>query len=114
MKKSSQVRLENLTLVIDKFYDGVARRMALDYEVQQTQISRYYSKTQSKRGISDSFARAIEVKHGLGDGWMDTDHSASQVSVDRSDLDLLVVWRQLSPEFKAGMMAQMKALAEKN
>lgn len=67
----NEIRRENLRYLIDRDYEGIDRKLALKLKVQPTQISRYFSKSKSRRNISDEYARKIEKASGLDEGWMD-------------------------------------------
>ena len=75
MPTNDEIRRENLRLVIDQYYAGVARRLALALGKQATTLSRIYSSNpEHRRNVGNAMARQIEQLHGLPEGWMDQVH----------------------------------------
>jgi len=73
--ENKEIRRLNLRGVIDHYFDGVDRRLALALDKQPSEISRLFTKNEeSKRNISDVFSRKIEKLVDKQLGWMDTPH----------------------------------------
>lgn len=74
----SEIRLKNLTKIIDEKFRGVRADLARAINVAPNNISRYYaSSARDKRSISDDTAIAIEDAIGKPRGWMSQEHDLS-------------------------------------
>ncbi|WP_395490859.1 helix-turn-helix domain-containing protein [Cedecea davisae] len=74
MKSISDIRRENLTEVIRRYFDDNQTRMAESMGVQQSVISRW---VKGHRNVGNSSARKIEEVSGRPKYWLDTDHVLS-------------------------------------
>lgn len=73
----NQIRLNNLTIILDEKFNGVRAALARKMEIAPNNISRYYSDNpKDKRNISDDAARLIESAAGKERYWMDRAHDA--------------------------------------
>lgn len=71
-----QINLINLRKLIDERFSGNKAAFARDLGVAPNVVSRWFADTKkdNSRAISRSYARKIEEKHGLEEGWMDILH----------------------------------------
>lgn len=79
MKSISDIRRENLTEVIRRYFDDNQTRMAERMGQQQSVISRW---VKGHRNVGNASARKIEEISGRPKFWLDTDHVLS-MSDDR-------------------------------
>lgn len=110
--ENKEIRKLNLRAVIDNYYDGVDRRLALAMGKQANEISRIFTSNQnSKRNVSDHFAREVEKLISKPTGWMDTPHPALW---NGSDLDLVTTMSDLADTLStAEKAALVKILLDK-
>jgi phage repressor protein C with HTH and peptisase S24 domain len=74
IKEIKAIRLERLRQLIDDRYNGNAGRCADFMGMKRPQLNRWLTPNEETRqGISEDSARAIEMKHGLPRGWMDSE-----------------------------------------
>lgn len=80
MKTSTEIRRENLNILIER-YGSIANlnaqlgRNRKDATLSQIRKGSVHSGTGRPRIMGDTMAREIETKLSLGYGWMDADHS---------------------------------------
>lgn len=71
-----EIRLKNLTYVLEKHFDGVKARLARRMNIPPNNLSRYFADNpQHRRNIGDETARMIEDAIGKPKGWMDHPHN---------------------------------------
>lgn len=72
----NQIRLFNLSYVIDREYNGVKAGLASAINKNSSYVSRWYSASSERRNISTETARDIEQKINYAKGWLDNPHPA--------------------------------------
>lgn len=103
MKTSTEIRRENLNLLIER-YGSIANlndqlgRNRKDATLSQIRKGSVHSGTGRPRVMGDTMAREIEAKLSLGYGWMDADH-ANEAFPEEDDLIYL---RRLNVEACCG------------
>lgn len=86
----SQIRLINLTKVLNEHFAGEKVRLAEAIGVAPSNISRYYNKNErDRRKIADDTARAIERAVNLHTGWMDVLHTSDEDATLDKIIDIL-------------------------
>ena len=97
MKTSTEIRRENLNILIER-YGSIANlnaqlgRNRKDATLSQIRKGSVHSGTGRPRLMGDTMAREIETKLSLGYGWMDADHSNEAFPED----DDLIYLRRLN------------------
>lgn len=97
MKTSTEIRRENLNILIER-YGSIANlnaqlgRNRKDATLSQIRKGSVHSGTGRPRIMGDTMAREIETKLSLGYGWMDADHSNEAFPED----DDLIYLRRLN------------------
>ena len=72
----AEIRLINLTRIIDEVFDKQKAPLARKIGVSPNNISRYYSKKEGdRRNISDATAKLIEDVAGKPEGWLSQMHN---------------------------------------
>lgn len=75
----SEIRLNNLRLVLAGHFGGVKAELARAMGVAPNNISRYFNANpRDRRNVADRTARAIEKAICKPKGWMDTPHPANE------------------------------------
>lgn len=103
MKTSTEIRRENLNILIER-YGSIANlndqlgRNRKDATLSQIRKGSVHSGTGRPRVMGDTMAREIEAKLSLGYGWMDADH-ANEAFPEEDDLIYL---RRLNVEACCG------------
>ncbi len=88
MKTNKEIRLDNTRIVVECFFGGVRRQLALKLGKSPTQISRLFSESEiDGRGIGDVLARQIETACALERGWLDHPHNPSDILDNKSGIN---------------------------
>jgi hypothetical protein len=87
MKTVSQIRIENLEILIEE--SGTISNLASKLGKSSAQVSQWKnaskdSKTGKPRGMRDTTCRDIEVILGKPQGWMDREHSKDEAKKEKS------------------------------
>jgi phage repressor protein C with HTH and peptisase S24 domain len=92
---SSEIRLKNTQFVINEFYNGTRRALAVALGKEPNTVSRWFK----RKAIGDASVRLIEDKHEYPRGWMDTPHpelwggdidlSVSDASTPKSNAEII-------------------------
>lgn len=111
MKKSSEIRRENLAIAIKRA--GNAAKLATLASASAAYLSQVKagtpeSKTGKPKAMGDDLARRIEAAIGEQEGWMDVEHQSGPsaandhpIEQDTYDLaQLITLWHQLDAEGK--------------
>ena len=72
--ENSQIRLENVTSILNARFKGKKVAMADALDKNQVVVQRWFSTGKGARNIGDKAAREIEDKLGLVRGWLDNVH----------------------------------------
>ena len=89
MKSIQDIRIQNLTDLIDREFNGVQTRLAERMETPANLVNRWVL---GKKVIGDQVARKIETAANKPRNWLDIDHSLSQEGyspIGPSDIGLL-------------------------
>lgn len=115
MKKSSEIRRENLEIAIKRV--GNAAKLAALASASAAYFSQIKgsapeSKTGKPKAMGDDVARRIEAAIGEPEGWMDVEHppgpkAANDHPIEQDTYDLaqlITLWWQAGPEGKKLIM----------
>lgn len=89
MKSIQEIRIKNLSDLIDREFNGIQTRLAERMETQANLVNRWVL---GKKVIGDQVARKIEAAGNKPRNWLDIDHSLSQEGyspIGPSDIGLL-------------------------
>ena len=86
----SEIRLQNLGIIIKEDFGGVKTRLADKLGIESTYLSRFYATGDNKRNIGSKFARKIEKAAGRPEYWMDQPHE--EISAESAEYGKEVDW----------------------